>query len=263
MGILGSEPFALGPVQFSWPCGVAENWFTKPGFGSILSVFSRRKSKTQSSLNFLQSGPRKFSKSDFLGLAPIRRVLIGASGRDQGGGTRVALGTVPLQNPKGTSRKACSENPELSAARERDALQRTFLGPRLKGTNLRGQTPICGFLRVPAVFCGSCENQRFFCENLRFPNALFSRKRRESAKICENQRKSAFGLGFPKASGVGVVSTTPVWARFVPLGSSPYARPEFLCGMSQQNWRQECPSASGPLMSQEYLPKNCIFWEKF
>ena len=23
----------------------------------------------------------------------------------------------------------------------------------LKGTNLRGQTPICGFLRVPAVFC--------------------------------------------------------------------------------------------------------------
>ena len=36
----------------------------------------------------------------------------------------------------------------------------------LKGTNLRGRTPICGFLRVPAVFC---ETQRF------------------SAKICISQ----------------------------------------------------------------------------
>ena len=27
-----SELFAIGPVQCSWPCGVAENWFTKPGF---------------------------------------------------------------------------------------------------------------------------------------------------------------------------------------------------------------------------------------
>ena len=65
----------------------------------------------------------------------------------------------------------------------------------LKGTNLRGQTPICGFLRVPAVFCGFLRKSAVFCENLRFPNALFSRKRRESAKISENQRKSAFGLG--------------------------------------------------------------------
>ena len=48
------------------------------------------------------------------------------------------------------------------------------------------RTPICGFLRVPAVFC----------ENQRFPNALFSGKRREPARISENQRKSAFGLGF-------------------------------------------------------------------
>ena len=45
-------------------------------FGSILSVFPRRKSKTQSSLNFLQSGTQNFTKSDFLGLAPIRRVMI-------------------------------------------------------------------------------------------------------------------------------------------------------------------------------------------
>ena len=29
---INSEPFAIGPVQFSWPRGVAENWFTKPKF---------------------------------------------------------------------------------------------------------------------------------------------------------------------------------------------------------------------------------------
>ena len=40
-----------------------------------MSVFPRKNSKTQSSLNFFQSGPRKFTKSDFSGLAPIRRVL--------------------------------------------------------------------------------------------------------------------------------------------------------------------------------------------
>ena len=54
-----------------WPKIGLLNW----AFGSILSVFPRKKSKTQSSLTFLQSGPRKFSKSDFSGLAPIRRVL--------------------------------------------------------------------------------------------------------------------------------------------------------------------------------------------
>ena len=39
--------------------------------------------------------------------------------------------------------------------------------------SLKGRTTICGFLSVPAVFC----------ENLRLPNALFSRRRGESAKI--------------------------------------------------------------------------------
>ena len=47
------------------------------GFGSILSLFPGKKknSKTQRSLNFLQSGPQKFTKSDFSQLAPIQRVL--------------------------------------------------------------------------------------------------------------------------------------------------------------------------------------------
>ena len=60
-------------------------------------------------------------------------------------------------------------------------------GAALKGTNLRGQTPTCAFLRKSAVFC----------KNLHFPNALFFRKRRESARISENLRKSVFGLGLP------------------------------------------------------------------
>ena len=46
-------------------------------------------SKTQSSLNFLQSGPRKSTKSDFSGLAPIRwvekRQLAGAGFWDGSG----------------------------------------------------------------------------------------------------------------------------------------------------------------------------------
>ena len=56
---------------------MAENSFTEPGFWEHFVSFPRKNSKTQSSLNFLQSGPRKFSKSDFSGLAPIQRVLNG------------------------------------------------------------------------------------------------------------------------------------------------------------------------------------------
>ena len=57
---------------------------------------------------------------------------------------------------------------------------RTLENPRkyraaLKGTNLGGQTPICGFLRVPAAFCG-------FLENLRFP-----------AKICVSHKTKHLG----------------------------------------------------------------------
>ena len=73
----------MGPVQFSWPRGVAENWFTKSSFWEHFVGFPEKNSKTQSSLNFLHSGPRKFTKSHFSGLAPIRWVLrfqgVGAS----------------------------------------------------------------------------------------------------------------------------------------------------------------------------------------
>ena len=59
----------------------------------------------------------------------------------------------------------------------------------LKGTSLRGQTLICGFLRFLAksvVFCGY----------LRFPNAWFSRKS-ENLQNLRESAKSAFGLGLP------------------------------------------------------------------
>ena len=66
-----SELFAMGPVQFSWPRGVAENSFTKPGFREyFVDFFPRKNSKTQSSLTFYQSRPRQSTNSDFLGLSP-------------------------------------------------------------------------------------------------------------------------------------------------------------------------------------------------
>ena len=65
----------------------------------------------------------------------------------------------------------------------------------LKGTNLRGQTPICNFLRFSAV---SCENLRFDAKMLclQGKGKNLQESTETSAKIC-------------------------VWARFVPLGSSP------------------------------------------
>ena len=51
-----SELFAMGPVQFRWPRGVAENRFTNWGFGRNLGWFCLGEiSKAQSSLT-LESG---------------------------------------------------------------------------------------------------------------------------------------------------------------------------------------------------------------
>ena len=68
----------MGPVQFSWQSESPKIRLLNRDFGNILSIFPRKNSKTQSSLNFLQSGPRKLTKSDFSGVAPIRRVPIKA-----------------------------------------------------------------------------------------------------------------------------------------------------------------------------------------
>ena len=70
MDFENSEPFAMGPVQFRRPRKVAENWSTKPKFWEPSVIFPKEKSKTQSSLNFLQSRPRKFTKTDFFGIGP-------------------------------------------------------------------------------------------------------------------------------------------------------------------------------------------------
>ena len=51
----------------------------------------------------------------------------------------------------------------------------------LKGTNLRGQTPICGFLRFPPKICRFLVSQM-----LRFPGK--GKNQRKCARICENLR---------------------------------------------------------------------------
>ena len=58
---------------------------------------------------------------------------------------------------------------------------RSIFRAALKGTNLRGQTPICTLLWVPVVCCG-------FLRKSVLPNCFVFRKRRESAK---NLRESA------------------------------------------------------------------------
>ena len=67
-----SEPFAIGPVHLVDPAEWPEISLLNRGFGSMLSIFLRKSSKTRSSLNFLQSGPRKLTKPDLSGLAPVR-----------------------------------------------------------------------------------------------------------------------------------------------------------------------------------------------
>ena len=77
----------MGPVQFDparWPNPCLLNRF----LGSILLIFLRKNSKTQSSLNFLQSRPRKLTKSDVSGLAPIQRVLKEAGPQKTGLGSQ-------------------------------------------------------------------------------------------------------------------------------------------------------------------------------
>ena len=114
----------------------------------------------------------------------------------------VFLARTKEKHPKKTRIFIATEPPK-SLEKKRETLKKTrnssVRGPQiraaLKGTNLRGQTPICGFLRFPAKICGFLRKSAVSCENLRFPNALFSRKRGESAKICENLRKSEFGIG--------------------------------------------------------------------
>ena len=71
----------MGPKKFRTVCNRAGPIIGDPAewpkirllnrdFGSILIVFPRKNGKTQSSLNFLQSGRRQFSKSVSSGLAP-------------------------------------------------------------------------------------------------------------------------------------------------------------------------------------------------
>ena len=66
--------------------------------------------------------------------------------------------------------------------------------PKGTNTNLRSSAGSCNFLRFPGSK-GTNTNLRFSAGSV-FPNPYFSRKRRESAKISENQRNSALGLSW-------------------------------------------------------------------
>ena len=66
------ELFAMGPVQFSWPRGVAENWFTKLGFWAALCWFFLGKKKRQNTgFTKFSSGPRKFRHRIWPGEGPL------------------------------------------------------------------------------------------------------------------------------------------------------------------------------------------------
>ena len=60
-------------------------------------------------------------------------------------GTKVAPGTVPLRNPKGTSRKACLENPDLSVPPIRSPMRlfRDLTRVHAKGVVLCERTCFC------------------------------------------------------------------------------------------------------------------------
>ena len=53
--------------------------------------------------------------------------------------------------------------PVLRVGSVSSLLSKTVYRAAQKGTNLRGQTPICGFLRVPAVFCGFLRKSAVSC----------------------------------------------------------------------------------------------------
>ena len=63
----------LASSRITWALRrVAESLFTKLGLWQDSVEFSQQKQQNTEFTKFLQSGPRKLTKSDFSGLAPIR-----------------------------------------------------------------------------------------------------------------------------------------------------------------------------------------------
>ena len=73
-------------------------------------------------------------------------------------------------------------------------LQKEKVRALLKGTNLKGQTPICNLLQVPAVFCGSCESLRLSAKSCASQTFGFLGKGetlQKSVRICKNAQLSS------------------------------------------------------------------------
>ena len=71
-GEASSEPLQWGRSSLVDPAECPKIHLLNRDFGNILWIFPGKTATKQSSLNLLQSGPRKFTKSDFSGLAPIQ-----------------------------------------------------------------------------------------------------------------------------------------------------------------------------------------------
>ena len=100
-----------------------------------------------------------------------------------GGGRFFKRGGMVLKNPvEDHWRSLKSSTPSRRPSRV--SLPRAAL----KGTNLRGQTPICGFLRKSAVFCGFLRKSAVFCISQMLCFLRKGENLQESAKISEKLR---------------------------------------------------------------------------
>ena len=64
------ELFAMGPLQFSWPRGVPENWFTKPGFWEHFVSFSQEKQQNTEFTKFSSVRTPEIYQIWFFGIGP-------------------------------------------------------------------------------------------------------------------------------------------------------------------------------------------------
>ena len=89
----GSEPFAVGPVQFGWPCGVAENGFAKPEFGEHFADFPRETAKHRVHQSLFSRDPGKNNSQS----------LIWGIGPDPASSEKRSIRAAVSQNKPGTT----------------------------------------------------------------------------------------------------------------------------------------------------------------
>ena len=138
-----------------------------------------------------------------------------------------------------------------------------FLGiswAALKGTNLRGQTPICGFLRVPAKICGFLQKSAKICVSQMLCFSGKGENLQKSAKICENLRSgsvcplrfvplSAPWINFPR----NYISVT--WKYYSGINGPKIALHLFVCDWENYMEKSSCSRPAGSQHSGSNSPK--------